>query len=271
MWRVESISKPASGHQNSSAACVESALLRRNVTLVVCVCTRRTGRRRKKSCPNSSTCGAQVLCAPISSWTQDPQLQIITQGISLMQVSAVAKDAFRGRKGRRENKGVLEAKKKKSFPELCRPEIIHRPSVYPGHATHYCTDLGSCGRKLPTMRLGLQHPRSVTTTLTGTVKKDIHLVVVPANHEREAAVDQGIARLVVRVLQTTGRKEGVVVRIECYRPELFPVSDDRFLRQDLVQRDFTLPASVSRCLQRDAAVGRQGMGDKHLAAFPPAP
>jgi len=51
-----------------------------------------------------------------------------------------------------------------------------------------------------------------------------HLMIIPANSEREAAVYYALSRVVVRILERTRRDEGVVCRVERDRSELLPVS-----------------------------------------------
>lgn len=71
-------------------------------------------------------------------------------------------------------------------------------------------------------------------------KSDLHFMLVPPNHEGETAVDNRIVRTVVGILQRARSQEGVVCWVERDRPELLPVPDHRFFRQDFVECNLAL-------------------------------
>ena len=62
-----------------------------------------------------------------------------------------------------------------------------------------------------------------------------HLMVISTYHEGETAVDPGVVRAVIRVLQRARRDERIMVRVKSYCAEFLPVPDERLFREDLVQ------------------------------------
>jgi len=67
----------------------------------------------------------------------------------------------------------------------------------------------------------------------------LHLVVVPANPKREAAVDH-MLHLVARALERARREQRVVGRVERDGSKFLPVPHVGVFRQDLVEGDFPL-------------------------------
>jgi len=91
--------------------------------------------------------------------------------------------------------------------------------------------------------------------------KNSHLVIIPPNCEGKAALDRGIFRLVVRILQGTACQQCFLTLVKSNGSKFLPIVYQRFLSKDFVQRNFALELTLNNCNQI-----LEGGWDKHLSA-----
>ncbi len=107
--------------------------------------------------------------------------------------------------------------------------VCTSPSFSPDLLPHCCT--GSMGKKLPTINDGLwvllARPRCEI------LDDDLHVMIVPLDCKREAAVNLRIVRH-FRAPQCTACQHGFLLLIEAYGAEFLPVANELVFHDDLV-------------------------------------